>query len=129
MTWNDVAQAKYALLTTYKKDGSPVSTPVWIAPDGDRIVVWTTPDTGKVKRIRRNPRIALQPCDGRGKPRSDEIITGLARILDAAGTEEVRAAVSRKYRYAGALAIKVHKAFRGADASIGVAVTPNASEG
>ncbi|QLY27913.1 PPOX class F420-dependent oxidoreductase [Nocardia huaxiensis] len=124
MTWNDVAQAKYALLTTYKKDGTAVGTPVWIAPDGHRLVVWTHPGTGKVKRIRRNPAVTLQVCDPRGQVRDDDIVTGTAQVADAEGTERVRAAVARKYRVLGRLTVEAHKLFRGADRSVGVVITP-----
>lgn len=124
MTWNDVAQAKYALLTTHRKDGTPVSSPVWIAPDGDRLVIWTHPGTWKVKRIRRDPLVTVQICDGRGTPRGTEVLSGTAEILDAEGTEHVRAVMGGKYRVVGKLAIRAHKLFRGPDASVGVAITP-----
>lgn len=129
MTWHDVAQGKYALITTYRKDGTPVGTPVWVAPDGDRIVVWTNPGTWKVKRIRRNPAVTLQVCDNRGRVRGTEIVTGTAQVLDAAGTEHVREVVSRKYGWIGSLAIKGHKLFRGPDRSVGLAITPDAAAG
>ncbi|GAB4586468.1 PPOX class F420-dependent oxidoreductase [Nocardia sp. IFM 10818] len=126
MTWNDVARTTFAALTTYKKDGTPVTTPVWVAPDGDRIVIWTMTGTWKVKRIRRNPAVTLQACDGRGRIRGEEVITGAARILDAEGTEHVRRVVARKYGVIGTLAIKAHKLFRGAHRSVGIAVVPDA---
>ncbi|WP_067538682.1 PPOX class F420-dependent oxidoreductase [Nocardia crassostreae] len=112
MTWNDVAQTTFAALTTYKKDGTAVATPVWVAPDGDRIVIWTMTGTWKVKRIARNPAVTLQACDGRGRIRGEEVITGAARILDADGIEHVRGVVGRKYGLIGTLAIKAHKLFR-----------------
>ncbi|WP_067563072.1 PPOX class F420-dependent oxidoreductase [Nocardia acidivorans] len=123
MTWNDLAQAKYALLTTYKKDGTAASTPVWIAPDGERLVVWTNPKTWKVKRIRRNPSVTVQICDNRGRPLADEVFAGTARILDSEGTEHVRAVVCAKYGLLGRLAIRGHRLIRGADASVGLAIT------
>ncbi|WP_405137217.1 PPOX class F420-dependent oxidoreductase [Nocardia sp. NBC_01388] len=124
MTWNDVAQAKYALLTTYKKDGTPVATPVWVAPDGARILVWTNPKTWKVKRIRRNPQVTVQICDNRGRPRGAEILPGTAEVLDAAGTELVRTVVGRKYGLLGTLAIRGHELVLGADRSVGLAIIP-----
>ncbi|WP_327118209.1 PPOX class F420-dependent oxidoreductase [Nocardia sp. NBC_01730] len=117
-----MSQSKYVLLTTFRKDGTPVGTPVWVAPDGDRIVVWTDPKTWKVKRIRRNPEVALQVCDGRGRPKADEVLAGSARILDADDTERVRGVVARKYGVIGRLAIRGHKLLRGADASVGIAI-------
>ncbi|WP_228000619.1 PPOX class F420-dependent oxidoreductase [Nocardia australiensis] len=124
MTWNDIGASKYARLTTFKKDGTPVGTPVWVAPDGDRIVVWTNPKTWKVKRLRRNQDVTLQVCDNRGRTGGGEIIAGTGEVLGADGTERVRDLVARKYGIIGMLAIRGHKLFRGADGSIGIAITP-----
>ncbi|RDI50944.1 PPOX class F420-dependent oxidoreductase [Nocardia mexicana] len=123
MTWDELAQTKYARLTTYKKDGTAVGTPVWVAPDGDRIVVWTNPKTWKVKRIRRNPAVTLQECDNRGRTAGGETLSGTAEVLDAAGTERVRGLVGRKYGMIGTLLIRAHKLFRGKDGSVGLAIT------
>ena len=127
MTWNELAQSKYAVLTTYKKDGTPVGAPVWIAPDGDRIVVWTNPKTWKVKRIRRNPEVTLQESDNRGRTSGGEVLTGTAELLDAAGTERVRGLVARKYGVIGTVMIRAHKLFLGSDRSIGIAITERAA--
>ncbi|UGT66954.1 PPOX class F420-dependent oxidoreductase [Nocardia gipuzkoensis] len=127
MTWNEMSQSKFVLLTTFKKDGTPVGTPVWVAPDGDRIVVWTNPKSWKVKRIRRNPEVTLQVCDGRGRPASEEVLPGSARILDADGTQRVRDVVADKYGVIGKLAIRGHKLLRGADASVGIAIAPKSA--
>ncbi|MEU1993683.1 PPOX class F420-dependent oxidoreductase [Nocardia gamkensis] len=124
MTWNEMSQSRTVLLTTFKKDGTPVGTPVWVAPEGDRIVVWTNPKTWKVKRIRRNPDVTLQACDGRGRPTAQEVLPGRARILDGDGTQRVRDLVASKYGLIGRLAIRGHKLLRGADASVGIAIDP-----
>ncbi|BCK55471.1 PPOX class F420-dependent oxidoreductase [Nocardia wallacei] len=124
MTWNDLAQSKYALLTTYKKDGTAVGTPVWVAPDGDRIVVWTNAEAWKVKRIRRNPSVTLQPCDNRGRTRGGEVLAGTAEVLDAAGTDRVRGVIGRKYGVLGILAVQGHKLIRGRDRSVGLSISP-----
>ena len=57
----------YVSLTTFRRTGIPVSTPVWAAPDGDTLVVWTRADSGKVKRLRHTPRVTVAPCDVRGR--------------------------------------------------------------
>lgn len=124
-----MSKSKFVLLTTFKKDGTPVGTPVWVAPDGDRIVVWTNPTTWKVRRIRRNPDVTLQACDGRGRPTGEEVLPGSARILDADGTQRVREVVADKYGIIGKLAIRGHKLLRGADASVGIAIDPKAAGG
>jgi PPOX class probable F420-dependent enzyme len=65
---------KYLSLETYKKTGEAVRTPVWFAPDpaasldssAAKIFIYTIGDTGKVKRMRNNPRVKIAPCDMRG---------------------------------------------------------------
>ncbi|NUS92103.1 MAG: PPOX class F420-dependent oxidoreductase [Nocardia sp.] len=123
MSWDQLAQAKYVSLTTYKKDGTPVGTPVWVAPDGDLLLVWTNPDSWKVKRIRRNPDVTLQVSDNRGRTEGGEVLAGTAEILNAIGTERVREVVGNKYGLIGKLMIRGHKLLRGTDGSVGIAIT------
>ena len=59
--------AGYVALSTYRKSGAPVVTPVWVARDGDELVVITVDGTGKTKRLSRDPSVSLQPCDFRGR--------------------------------------------------------------
>ena len=56
------------LLTTYRRDGTPVGTPVNIAVDGDLAFVRTWDAAWKLKRIRNNPEVEVAPCTVRGKP-------------------------------------------------------------
>jgi len=58
--------SKYLRLTTFRRDGRPVATPVWMVRDGEALLVTTTTTTGKVKRLRHTPRVLLAPCDRRG---------------------------------------------------------------
>ncbi|MEV5447304.1 PPOX class F420-dependent oxidoreductase, partial [Streptomyces sp. NPDC052644] len=58
-----LAAEKYVLLTTFRKDGRAVSTPVWAVRDDDTLAVWTVADSGKVKRIRRDGTVTVAPCD------------------------------------------------------------------
>ena len=58
---------KYLNLESVKRDGTPVQTPVWFAEDHGVLYVYTLANAGKVKRIRRNPRIRVAPCTMRGK--------------------------------------------------------------
>ena len=58
--------ATYLSLTTFRKDGTPVATPVWASQEGDSLYVWTEADAGKIKRLRNNSAVLLAPCDSRG---------------------------------------------------------------
>jgi uncharacterized protein len=64
----DVRLHKRALLVTYRRDGTPVPTPVWAAGADDRLYVRSERASGKAKRLRRDPRVLVAPCTVRGKP-------------------------------------------------------------
>jgi uncharacterized protein len=72
---------KYCLLTSYRRTGSAVSTPVWFGSDGDTIYIRSGPEDGKIKRIRRNPEVLVSPCGARGRP-IGRPMKASARILD-----------------------------------------------
>lgn len=84
-----LGRGKYLLVTSYKKDGTAVPTPVWVVRDGDALGVWTPADSWKVKRIRRNPKVLVGPCDVRGRA-TGESVPATAELLDAAGTARYR---------------------------------------
>ena len=63
-----VKNAKTILLVTYKRDGTPVATPVSIAFDGDRAFFRSYDKAWKTRRLRNDPRIELSPATLRGKP-------------------------------------------------------------
>jgi uncharacterized protein len=92
--------AQYVLLTTYRKDGTAVPTPVWIVRVGDELRVWTIRDTGKVKRIRRSGRVQVAPCSLRGEPRG-ESIEATARIMPDSEARAVLNALAAKYGVMG----------------------------
>ncbi|MEV1329204.1 PPOX class F420-dependent oxidoreductase [Micromonospora costi] len=85
-------------MTTYRRDGRPVPTPVGLVADGGEVFVLTQRDSGKVKRIRNNAAVQVTPCDmsGRVAPGAPTV-AGRARLLDAAGTARVRRLMARRY--------------------------------
>lgn len=99
-TFDEVSNAKYLLLTTFTKDGRPKPTPIWAAPDGDRLLVITEEGSWKVKRIRNTPRVTLAVCDVRGNPKS-EAIDATATILDKSHTGLVYDAIGKRYGLLG----------------------------
>lgn len=84
------------LLTTYRRDGTPVGTPVHIAVAGDHAYIRTFDAAGKAKRLRRNPRIRIAPSTFRGRP-TGPAIAGTARLLEGAEAEEAARALRHKY--------------------------------
>lgn len=92
------ATTPYVNLTTYRRDGRAVTTPVWLVARGERFYVGTTSTTGKTKRIRANGRVRFVPCDGRGRREFGQAYAGTARIVDdAALRNDVRRMLVRKY--------------------------------
>jgi PPOX class probable F420-dependent enzyme len=96
-------------LTTYRRDGTPVSTPVSIAVDGARAVFRSYRNAGKTRRLRRDPTVAVAPSTFRGRP-TGPAVRGTARLLDG---DEARAAarlLRRKHPFLhGALVPLVHR--------------------
>ncbi|WP_432247162.1 PPOX class F420-dependent oxidoreductase [Streptomyces sanyensis] len=94
------AGARYVSLTTYRKDGTPVATPVWFAVEGGELFVWTRTDSWKVKRLRNDSRVVVTVCDARGNVAEGAVSAeGAGRLLDGAGTRAVRKLLSRKYTW------------------------------
>jgi uncharacterized protein len=92
-----LANERHISLTTYKRDGTPVSTPVWVVTDdGRRLLVWSGAQTWKVKRIRRDPNVQVAPCDARGKLKGDAV-DGSARLLGAGAGPLVQGLLRKKY--------------------------------
>jgi len=92
--------AQYALLTTFRKDGTGVPTPVWVVRIGDELRVWTIRDSGKVKRIRRSGRVQIAPCTIRGNPRGQSV-DATARMLPDTEAPAVLGALAAKYGLRG----------------------------
>ncbi|MGV9825693.1 PPOX class F420-dependent oxidoreductase [Gordonia sp. NPDC003429] len=120
--------AKYVQLTTFRKDGTPVASPLWAAVDGNRLLMWTVTDSWKVKRIRRNPRVIVQACDARGTKVDGAAVDGTAEILDADGTAHVRDVIAKKYGVLGWVAIKGSLLRRGKSGTVGIAISPAADQ-
>ena len=113
-----IGDQKYVALTTRKKSGEVVTSPVWIARLSDGSVGFTTEvQSGKAKRIRNFPEVTLQPCTARGKllPGSSAV-TATATVLVGDDTEPVRVAIAAKYGLAfkliGLASFLRHRVFR-----------------
>jgi uncharacterized protein len=96
---NRLAEAKFVSLTTYKRNGDGVATPLWLVGDGDHLVMWTPADTWKVKRVRRDPRVTLARCGRRGKVDAGEpSVDGVAEVVDdAPEVSRIETVLRRKY--------------------------------
>src|SRR5881275_2612361 len=87
---------KYISLTTFRKTGVGVATPVWFGEEDGKLYVMTRSDMGKAKRIRNNPHIKVAPCTIRGKVTGPEF-PATALILPLEEHSRARQTINRKY--------------------------------
>lgn len=97
-----LGSAKYVSLTTFRADGTPVATPVWVVRDGDVLRILTDPASGKVRRLRADSRVRLSPCDMRGRVREGALVAdGTAVIDDEPGTARTMTLIEERYGLMG----------------------------
>jgi uncharacterized protein len=90
---------RYLSFETFRKSGEGVRTPVWFAADQSDagvLYIYTIGNTGKVKRIRNNPRVRIAPCDGRGNVRG-EWTDARAEFLSGDAAAQGMELLNRKY--------------------------------
>jgi hypothetical protein len=95
VTWT--FPGKYLSITTYKRDGTGVATPVWFVQKGDRLLVQTGVASGKVKRIHHNPAVRMAACTASGRLRGQQM-SGVARVLPGSEADDAKRLIMRKYR-------------------------------
>jgi uncharacterized protein len=106
-----LADERFISLTTFRRSGEPVSTPVWVGRDGDSLVVLTPAGSGKVKRLRHDPRVELRPCGRFGKV-ADGVapVAGTAEVRGApADVEHARATIRRTYPLESRLVLGIER--------------------
>ncbi|GHF40074.1 PPOX class F420-dependent oxidoreductase [Streptomyces griseosporeus] len=113
---------KYLLLTSYRKNGTAVATPVWVVRDGDTLGVWTVADSWKVKRIRARADVLVGPCDVRGRPTGAQV-PATAELCDPQTTARYRRLLARKYGLIGRLSLLGSRLRRGVDGTVGIRIT------
>ena len=92
-----LSQSRYALLRTYRRDGTPVDTPIWFALGGTSLV-FRTKVGPKTHRLAAHPRVELTPCDHKGSVNDGAVpVPGVARILSGAAAEAGNRALHERY--------------------------------
>ncbi|MBM4228404.1 MAG: PPOX class F420-dependent oxidoreductase [Gammaproteobacteria bacterium] len=95
-----LSAARYVSLATRRRDGREVLTPVWMAPVEARHFVFSSSETGKVKRIRNNPAVRLAVCDLRGVVKSAWLEAQARLVIDEPDTEALAyRALRHRYRW------------------------------
>ena len=91
-----IQDQKYISLTTFRKTGVGIATPVWFGEEGDKLYVMTRSDMWKTKRIRNNPQVQVAPCTMRGKVTGAQF-SATARLLPPEEHPRARQTINRKY--------------------------------
>lgn len=125
-------KGKYLSLTTFRKDGTPVATPVWFVAENGALLVETDADSYKVRRIRRNSRVEIVICTSTGKLLGAPV-AAQAELLPDDERPRVDRLMARKYRVDRILVLPVYrlvqrlrgKAPRGGGHPVIVSITPN----
>jgi PPOX class probable F420-dependent enzyme len=115
------ASAKCISLTTLKRDGTPVATPIWFNIIDDKILLTTPATSWKVKRIRNNPSVEFATCTQRGRV-TGPVFTGTARVISAEELVPVLKAKRRRY-----LSARFIQLLPGARDQAGIEVVPDDS--
>ena len=106
---------RYIALTTYRRDGRPVTTPVWAAPINGNLYVVTARSTGKVRRLRATDRVRFAPSNMNGRRILGAWHEGSGRVVeDEQRRGEALAALRRKYGWQMSLAMLINR-LRGLD--------------
>jgi len=117
-----LSSGSYLLVTTFKKDGTGVPTPVWVVRDGDALGVWTVTDSWKVKRIRNRADVLVGPCDVRGNPTGEQV-PATAEICSPERTAAYRTLLRQKYGLLGVVTLLGSRLRRGERGTVGIRIT------
>ena len=89
---------RYLSVTSFKRDGTEVATPVWFVSDGRRLFAFTDVHSAKIKRIRRNPHVLVASCRPDGKLRRDRVAAHAEVLTGSADLECVRELLVARYK-------------------------------
>lgn len=117
-----LAAERTVVLTTFRRDGRAVPTPIWVAALDGELVFWSDATAGKIKRIRNSGRVEVQASDVRGRKVHGAKVTGEARLLDGDASERARTAIARAYGILGQTTMFFSR-LRGREKTVGIAVT------
>ena len=128
---------KYLSVTSFKRDGTGVATPVWFVSDGSRLFALTDLHSAKVRRIRRNPRVLVAPCRANGKLLSEPLPARVELLASTPELERVQKLLIERYKLSYRLVMLIYRLGRrlrgrpsvaeGAALAITVRATPPAT--
>ncbi|MGV0742711.1 PPOX class F420-dependent oxidoreductase [Mycolicibacterium sp. XJ870] len=95
-TLETLRRSRYALLRSYRRDGSAVDTPIWFVLDG-RTVLFRTKIGPKTRRLAAQPQVELVACDHQGRITGEVTLTGDAKVLTGDEAQRANRALHQRY--------------------------------
>ena len=104
-----LVHGRYLSVTSFKRDGTGVATPVWFVSDGRRLFALTDLHSAKVLRIRRNPRVLVASCRADGKLRSEPLPARVEVLTATPELERVQKRLSERYKISYRLVMLIYR--------------------
>jgi PPOX class probable F420-dependent enzyme len=93
-----VFPGRYLSVTSFKRNGAGVATPVWFVSDGRQLFAFTDLHSPKVRRIRHNPHVLVASCRVNGKQRSEPVLARAQVLTADTDLERVRTLLLDRYK-------------------------------
>jgi uncharacterized protein len=100
---------RYLSVTSFKRDGTGVATPVWFVSDGRRLYALTDLRSAKVRRMRRDPRVLIASCRVNGKLRGEPVPARAEVLTDRAEMDRVQQLLIARYKISYRLVMLVYR--------------------
>jgi len=104
---------RYLSVTSFKRDGTGVATPVWFVSDGQRLLALTDPHSAKVRRIHRNPHVLIASCRADGKLRTQPVPARAEVLTAVADLDVVQKLLMERYKRSYRIVMLVYRLGRG----------------
>ena len=100
---------RYLSVTSFKRDGTGVATPVWFVSDGGRLLALTDAHSGKARRMRREPRVVVAPCRANGKLRGEPVPARVELLTATTDLERVQTLLLERYKLSYRLVMLIYR--------------------
>jgi uncharacterized protein len=102
-------RGRYLSVTSFKRDGTAIATPLWFVSDGSRLFALTDLHSAKVRRMRRNPRVLVASCRVDGKLRSEPIPARVQVLTATPALERVQQLLIERYKLSYRLVMLIYR--------------------
>jgi len=100
---------RYLSVTSFKHDGTGVATPLWFVFHDERLFALTDLHSGKVRRLRHNPRVLVAPCRASGKLRGEPLPARAEVLTENADLERVQKLLIERYKFSYRLVMLMYR--------------------